>query len=98
MHSQSDVYTYTVNSEFRENFILVDNIKRHICDVKNSQLVYDSPTSVRRVQWLSGRVLDSKPKGRGSEPHRWHCVVSLSKTNLFLLSTGSTQEDPSRDN
>ena len=27
----------------------------------------------------SGRVLDSRPKGRGFEPHRRHCVVSLSK-------------------
>ena len=48
------------------------------------------------AQWLSGRVLDSRPKGRGFEPHRRHCVVSLSKTHLSLLSTGSTQEDPSR--
>ena len=31
------------------------------------------------AQWLSGRVLDSRPKGRGFEPHRRHCVVSLSK-------------------
>ena len=31
------------------------------------------------AQWLSGRVLDSGPKGRGFEPHWRHCVVSLSK-------------------
>ena len=31
------------------------------------------------AQWLSGRVLDSRPKGRGFEPHRRYCVVSLSK-------------------
>ena len=30
-------------------------------------------------QLLSGRALDSRPKGRGFEPHRCHCVVSLSK-------------------
>ena len=30
-------------------------------------------------QWLSGRVLDSRPRGRGFEPHRRHCVVSMSK-------------------
>ena len=30
-------------------------------------------------QWLSGRVLDSRPKGRGFEPQGRHCVVSLSK-------------------
>ena len=31
------------------------------------------------AQWLSGRVLDSRPKGRGFKPNRHHCVVSLSK-------------------
>ena len=31
------------------------------------------------AQWLSGRVLDSRPMGSGSEPHRHHYVVSLSK-------------------
>ena len=42
------------------------------------------------TQWLSGRVLDKRPRGRGFKPHRRHCFVSLSKTNLPLLSTGST--------
>ena len=31
------------------------------------------------AQWLSGRVPDSRPRGRGFESHRCHCVVSLSK-------------------
>ena len=30
------------------------------------------------AQWLNGRVLASRPKGRGFEPHRRHCFVSLS--------------------
>ena len=29
------------------------------------------------AQWLSGRELDSRQRGRGSEPHRRHCVVVL---------------------
>ena len=29
------------------------------------------------AQWLCGRVLDSKPRDRGFEPHRRHCVVVL---------------------
>ena len=33
------------------------------------------------AQWLSGRVLDSRQRGRRFEPHRRHCVVSLSKTH-----------------
>ena len=27
------------------------------------------------AQWLSGRVLDLRPRGTGFEPHRRHCVV-----------------------
>ena len=34
------------------------------------------------VQWLSGRVIDTRPKGCGFQPHQHHCVVSLSKTHL----------------
>ena len=30
---------------------------------------------------------------QGLYPNRHHCVVSLSKTHLSLLSTGSTEED-----
>ena len=35
------------------------------------------------------------PNMSGAHHLRWHCTVSLSKTHLSLLSTGSTQEDPS---
>ena len=31
--------------------------------------------SVGKAQWLSGRVLDSRLRGCGFEPHRRHCVV-----------------------
>ena len=33
---------------------------------------------------LSGRVLDSRPKGRGFEPHRRHCVVVLEQDTFIL--------------
>ena len=36
------------------------------------------------AQWLSGRVHDSKPRGRGFEHHRCHCVVVLEQ-DIFLL-------------
>ena len=36
------------------------------------------------AQWLSGRVLDSRPKGRGLEPHRRHCVVVLEQDTFIL--------------
>ena len=36
------------------------------------------------AQWLSGRVLESKPKGRGFEPHRRHCVLVLEQDTFML--------------
>ena len=36
------------------------------------------------AQWLSGRVLDSRPKGGGFEPHRRHCVVVLEQDTFIL--------------
>ena len=36
------------------------------------------------AQWLNGRVLDSRPKGRGFEPHRRHCVVVLEQDTFIL--------------
>ena len=45
------------------------------------------------AQWLSGRVLDLRPKGRGFEAHRRHCVVSLSKNinpSLVLIQPRKT--------
>ena len=31
------------------------------------------------AQWLIGRAIDSRPRGRGFEPHRRHCVVPLAR-------------------
>ena len=36
------------------------------------------------AQWLSGRVLDSRPRGRGFDPHRHHCVVVLEQDTFIL--------------
>ena len=36
------------------------------------------------AQWLNGRVLDSRPRGRGFKPHRHHCRVLEEDT--FILA------------
>ena len=41
-------------------------------------------TKVLGAQWLSGRVLDSRPRGRGFEPHRSHCLVVLEQDTFIL--------------
>ena len=46
------------------------------------------------AQLLSGRVLDSRPRGREFEPHRRHCVVFLSKNinpSLILVQPRKTR-------
>ena len=56
----------------------------------NGTIANNCPTVIDRVchislqasrkevgQWLSGRVLDSRPRGRRFEPHRNHCIVVL---------------------
>ena len=48
------------------------------------------------AQWLSGRVLDSRPRGRGFEPHRRHCVVVLSKTHFPTLVLSRVQPRKTR--
>ena len=49
---------------------------------------------VEGAQWLSGKVLDSRPRGSGFEPHPGHCVVSLSKNinpSLVLVKLRKTR-------
>ena len=41
-------------------------------------------TYVKGAQWLSVRVFDSRPKGRGFEPHRRHCVMVLEQGTFIL--------------
>ena len=57
-------------------------------------LVQDSPEALSGAQWLSSRVLDSRPRSRGFEPHQRHCVVSLSKNinpSLVLVQPRKTR-------
>ena len=35
------------------------------------------------AQWHSGRVLDLRPRVRGFEPHRRHCVVVLEQDTFI---------------
>ena len=47
------------------------------------------PVSIHKIrslgaQWLSGRVLDSRPKGSEFEPHRRHCAVVLGQDTFYL--------------
>ena len=66
----------------------VDGNGQHFPKVKvNSQIMYyfvNASPPKRGVQWLSGRVLDLRPRGRGFEPHRRHCIVVLEQDTFIL--------------
>ena len=62
-------------------YILIVFLKEFFEKV-NFEKSHQMTTKALGVQWLSGRVLDWRLKGRGFEPHRRHCIVSLSKTHL----------------
>ena len=72
--------------------------KQHVCRnywIKSQRLETLNLCNMimKGAQWLSGRVLDSWPKGRGFEPHRRLCVVSLSKNinpSLVLVQPRKT--------
>ena len=36
------------------------------------------------VQWLNGRVLDTRLRGHGFKPHRCHCLVVLEQDTFIL--------------
>ena len=53
------------------NHLKTGNYSRETHD----QMTHRAAFHCSGAQWLSGRVLDSRPRGRGFEPHRRHCVV-----------------------
>ena len=68
--------------------LLCISVTLHVLEIKviitfEELLAYVIP-SKQGAQWLSGRKLDSKPRGRGFEPHRRHCVVVLEQDTFIL--------------
>ena len=59
----------------------------HLCmmfKIDRRLVAISKEPTLQGAQWLSGRVLDSRPRGRGFEPHRRHCVVFLEQDTFIL--------------
>ena len=48
-------------------------------DIQNGSL-----QTTFKQQWFSSRVLDSRPRGSGFEPHLHHCIVVLEQDKFIL--------------
>ena len=86
------MYVYLYVRMLRAGRHLCSRMYERACLQTNTHTYMHRHTNLQRE--LSGRVLDSKPKGRGFEPHRRHCVVSLSKSihpSLALVQPRKTR-------
>ena len=54
------------------------------CPLRVCYVSVSAITLLWGAQWLSGIVLDSRPKGRRFEPHRRHCVVVLEQDTFIV--------------
>ena len=52
--------------------------------ISKAHLGPNKPLPDAGAQWLSGRVIDLRPRGHGFEPHRRHCVVVLEQDTFIL--------------
>ena len=90
-----DVHERVMNSiTLKEMTYILSAVLQH----RDQSSLYNMPshltTGRKGAKWLSGRVLDSRPRGRRLEPHRRHCVVSLSKNinpSLVLVQPRKTR-------
>ena len=75
-----------VSDDFSETMRIPDGSSIFTAEAKALDLALDliADCETEGAQWLSGRVLDSRPKGRGFEPHRRHCVVVLEQDTFIL--------------
>ena len=55
-----------------------------LCQMKIYGTIHSYNDVIVGAQWLSGRVLDPRPKGSGFEPHQGHCVVVLEQDTFIL--------------
>ena len=61
-----------------DNQRLLSQFYTHMAEKQTSAEAFKYKVKTRvGARWLSGRLLDSRPKGRWFEPHRCHCLVVL---------------------
>ena len=81
--TESDIaYLKTVETLLREDHTSVNDTE--VPADTDFQVILHFLELAPGAQWLSGRVLDLRPRGCGFEPHRRHCVVVLEQDTFIL--------------
>ena len=65
---------------------MLRQVTKNICSFNFLETTFTiiSFTQKLGAQWLSGRVLDSRVRGRGFKPHWCHCIVVLEQDTFIL--------------
>ena len=77
---------YCKFGNFREHFIFATSVKRHICDVKNSRLGYDLPTSVNDRVILPFREVFFSRKFAYAKFRENKTLAKISEFTVFYTS------------
>ena len=77
------IHLYTVFHNKIPLYTVFHN-KIHLYSVSHNKIHLYSVFHNKGAQWLSGRVLDLRPKGSWFEPHQRHCVVVLGQDTFIL--------------
>ena len=85
---------YCKSETFREGFILVNNVTRHICHIKNSRLGHNLPTLVKGQEWFRHftRVLFSRNLASANFPEN-KILVKISEFTVKVLASGFIKSD-----
>ena len=84
---QADVIdAFNTTSRYLDDILNINNVyfDNMVSQIYPSELQLNKANASDGAQWLRGRVLDSRPKGSGFEPHRRHCVVVLEQDTFIL--------------
>ena len=74
-----NAFEYTYGSRQNKDIFMTKDIDRIMVYMFKTESILK-----KGAQWLSGRVLDWRPRGRGFEPYRRHCIMVLEQDTFIL--------------
>ena len=70
----------TIEKECLSLILALQHSEIYLTSLVETIVIFTDHNSLKGAQWLSGRVLDSRPRGRAFEPHWHNCVILLDQS------------------